>query len=534
MTDTQTRGFSGVRDSAGISAIGALEMARRIADGATTAVELVECHIARIERADALNAVVSRRFEAAVAEAAAADAFSADQRRHRPLHGVPITVKDCFAVEGLGMTLGNPQRSSGSPPPAKRDARVVQRLRDAGAIVLAKTNVPQLMIYNECVNPVAGRTLNPWDPKRTPGGSSGGAAAILAAGGAALELGSDSGGSARVPASFCGVHTLMPTPGMISRAGMADGIPGMAHLVPVISPMARRVEDLLVAANVLAERWDHRSDWLRSPRPEAVANLRIAVWPSDDAFPPSPAIARAIEFAKRALVYRGATVVEFDPPSLSELLRCFVSLWTADGSRTIRGRVHGVAADPHIRRMIMLSRLPGIARAIHLWMLKKSGDQQTAELINAAREMSVAGYWQLVGKLRDLRAGYLRDWADADVDAIICPAYGLPALLHGQALDLLPASSYAVWVNLFGLPAGVVSVSHVRAGEESRRTPDTPVAKQAVETETDSAGLPVGIQVVARPQCEQAIATVMLAVEAAVPDDDNPALHGRVDLLPDD
>jgi fatty acid amide hydrolase len=439
---------------------------------------------------------------------------------------VPISVKECFAVQGLLTTLGNPARDGNGSSLASRDARVVQLLQDAGAIVLGKTNVSQLMVYNECDNPRFGRTVNPWDKHRTCGGSSGGAAALTAAGAVALELGSDAGGSARVPAHFCGVHTLMPTPGVISRAGMADGIPGMAHLTPVPSPMARRVEDLLVTGNVLAEHPSGRFDWLRLPTPDAVRHLRVACWQAGDAFPVSPAIARAVEFAKAALVDRGATLVDFDPPPLTELLRYFVALWMADGALTVQHQVRGRAVDPSLKRMITSGRLPHLVRRLHTWRLRRQGDFETAELIDVAHGRTVEDYWRLLGKIQRLREGYLRSWADANVDAVVCPPYGLPALPHGQSLDLMPAACYAVWVNLFGLPAGVLSVTRVRVGEEGGRDERSPVARMAGQVERGSAGLPVGIQIVARPHCEQAIIAVMLAVEAAIPMDDNPAVCG--------
>src|ERR1051325_10486293 len=180
----------------------ATALAERIAKGELSAVEVVEAHIARIEQVNAqLNAVVVKRYDAARAEAKAADRRRAAGEPLGPLHGVPITVKECLDVVGTPSTFGFASRAKDL---ATADEIHVARLRNAGAIVLGKTNVAQLLLFFESDNPVYGPTNNPWNLERTPGGSSGGEAAIIAAGGSALGIGTDLGGSIRVPAALCG------------------------------------------------------------------------------------------------------------------------------------------------------------------------------------------------------------------------------------------------------------------------------------------------------------------------------------------
>lgn len=187
----------------------ATELADLIAAGRVSAVQVVQAHIARIERVNPrLNAVVVARFEQAMDEARAADARQARGELLGPLHGVPITIKECLDLVGTPSTFGMPSRRHDYPA---ADDPYVRRLREAGAIVLGKTNVPQALIYNESSNALYGRTNNPWDVRRTPGGSSGGEAAIIAACGSPLGLGTDIGGSVRLPASFCGITSLKPT-----------------------------------------------------------------------------------------------------------------------------------------------------------------------------------------------------------------------------------------------------------------------------------------------------------------------------------
>lgn len=489
-------------------------MARRVADGATTSRSLVEAHISLIEAThDRLNAVIARDFEQALAAASQADAMSHADRQHRPLHGVPITVKECFAVQGMATTLGNPTSHVGL---ARRDAEVVARLKRAGAILLGKTNVPQLMVFHECDNPRYGRTVNPWDEQRTCGGSSGGGAAAVAAGCSPCDLGSDAGGSTRIPAHFCGIHTLVPTPGSISRAGMTDGIPGMAHLTPMPAPLARRVEDLVAVINVLAACPHGRKAWIRLPDANRLDGLRMAVWANHQAFPVASAIQRAVRQAADRLQACGVEVLEFPAPPWRRLLQLFTTLWMADGARTMRQQVRGSRVDHRVARMILAARLPAMLRHVYAWQLRRTGDDLLAELFEASRRLSVAEYWRQVGELQQLRDDYLRQWNDVGLDAILCPPFGLPAFRHGDGIDLTPAACYSVWTNLFGLPAGVISTSRVQA-EEQRSGDDRlggSLGRLVEQTASHSVGLPVGVQIVARGCAEGVIAAFMLALES--------------------
>ena len=216
--------------------------------------ELLDQSIERIEAQDGnLNAVVVRDFERARMAAAAADAALA-RGEQRALLGVPITVKESFNVAGLPTTWGIPDTNV---PPAQNDAVAVSRLKASGAVVLGKTNVAMNLGDWQSVNPVYGLTRNPWDLTRTPGGSSGGSAAALAAGFVTLELGSDLGGSLRVPAHCCGIYAHKPTQALVPPRGQAPpGTPelsvGVRPDLAVVGPMARSASDLLLALEVLA------------------------------------------------------------------------------------------------------------------------------------------------------------------------------------------------------------------------------------------------------------------------------------------
>src|SRR5436190_11003530 len=251
-----TRGFAQAQDApkkpAGCEYGAAAALLAALAARQISAVELTDHAIARIEGLDArINAVVVRDFERARAAAAQADkALAAGERR--PLLGLPMTVKEAFNVAGLPTTWGFPRGKDWRPA---EDALIVARAKAAGAIVLGKTNVPVALADWQSYNDIYGTTNNPWDLGRTPGGSSGGSAASLAAGYVPLELGSDIGGSLRVPAHYCGVFAHKPTYGLVpTRGHTPPNVPPLPVDIDlaVVGPMARSAADLALALDVIA------------------------------------------------------------------------------------------------------------------------------------------------------------------------------------------------------------------------------------------------------------------------------------------
>ena len=226
------------------------ELTKALAGGQTSAVELTEAAIARIEARDGpINAVVVRDFDEALAQAKAADAALARGER-RPLLGEPMTVKESHNVAGLPTTWGSPAFGNWIAP---EDSVGVARLKAAGAVVLGKTNVPPFLSDWQTANPIYGHTRNPWNLERSPGGSSGGAAAAVAAGMVPLEFGSDIGGSIRIPAAFCGIYGHKPSFNLVPQRGhVPPGVDGMGVELAVVGPLARTAADLDLALSVLA------------------------------------------------------------------------------------------------------------------------------------------------------------------------------------------------------------------------------------------------------------------------------------------
>jgi amidase len=298
----------------------ASELAAQIRRRQISSRELVECSVARIEAHDGkLNAVVTRDFERARARAAEADEATARGEAWGALHGVPITLKDSFETAGLRTTSGHAPLSGHVPA---EDAVGVARLRAAGAVVLGKTNLPELAGDWQSFNAVFGQTNNPWDVSRVPGGSSGGAAAALAAGFVPLELGSDIGGSIRVPAGWCGVYGHKPSHGIVPTRGHIPGPPGAlgeADLA-VAGPMARTAEDLDLALSLLAGPLEDRSvAWklaLPPPRRSALREYRVAAWLDDPAAPVDAAVGARLHAIVSDLRGAGVAVDDAARPAI--------------------------------------------------------------------------------------------------------------------------------------------------------------------------------------------------------------------------
>ena len=365
--------------------------------------EVVEAHLRRIEEVNPrVNAIVQVDGERALARAR-----ELDERREPagPLHGVPFTVKDNLEAAGIEMTIGAPERAGVVPD---RDATVVARMRAAGAILLGKTNCPAYGGGIETDNPVNGRTNNPYDLDRTPGGSSGGEAAAIAAGCSPAGLGTDSGASVRLPAHFCGLAALKPTSGRVPVTGVLDDL---GQIGPLSDPrtqvgiLARSAADLPVLLAVVADT----DVPLRST--EDVRGLRVRLHTHNGLETPDRATIGAVHDAAAALLAAGAAIEEAEPP---------------------RG---------------------GHELTIDVW--RSYGDEFSAEQLYA-----------LLRRWDAYRAEMLAWFADADL--VLCPVFPEPARAHGDMNrpGELDPTSYTTPYSLTGWPAATV-----RAGSSPQGLP---------------------------------------------------------------
>ncbi|HUE70067.1 MAG TPA: amidase family protein [Pirellulaceae bacterium] len=498
--------------------LSAAELARQIARGELSSAEATERYLARIAAIEPqVHAVAIPLYDQARQEAAQADVRRAAGESLPPLHGVPITIKECFHLAGTPSCIGLAHLRDELLP---ADGTLVSRLRRAGGIVLAKTNLPQIMIWHECDNPVYGRTNNPWDLARTPGGSTGGEAALIAARGSPLGLGNDLGGSIRVPAHFSGIHGLMTTSFLLPRSGSRRTLRGMEGVISRSGPLARHVEDLDLALRVLADASDGRSEPdtqlapLASPRDVKLKGLKIACWTDDGYFPASRAIVRAVREAAEALAARGAIVEEIKPDWTGEAMEIYFGLLGADGGAGARRLSEGSQLDWRVRRIRTVAGMNRSLRHAVVAGLRLAGQRWMAAVTVEARPRSADEYWQLIDRRNAFVRRWLSDMQQAGYQAFLSPPHALPAPQHQRAIDLIPAAGYAMVPNLLGIPAGVFSISRVRAGEETGRTFARDTAeRQAAATDAGSAGLPIGVQIAALHWREDIILAIMSALE---------------------
>ncbi|MGB6974932.1 MAG: amidase [Terracidiphilus sp.] len=424
--------------------------------GAVSVVELAEAHLLQIARLNPrLNAFADFDAERVRAEARRLDETTEPRG---PLHGLPVTVKSSISTKGLRCEIGSLLHEGHVP---REDAVVVARLRAAGALILGTTNCPEFLMAYETDNLLHGRTCNPWDVERTPGGSSGGESAAIAAGMSAGGLGSDSGGSVRQPAHFTGICALKPTPGRIPGQGHLPPCVGPFSVLGAIGPMARTMEDVSLLFRVLSGQDRHDPAGvpiaLRQPSLEELRATPVGFFEDDGLVPVTPETREAVQAAARVLRAAGFRVEEFRPRMLEPLRRLWDKLFDQCGAMfyepTIRGKEDQLS--PIFREFL------GIAASLE--------PLTAAQMLDAWAELDV------------LRAKALREMDEYPV--WLCPVASVPAFRHGerswtvegQVVNYMDAVRHTQWFNTLAAPAAVVPVG---------RSPE---------------GLPIGVQVVARP-----------------------------------
>lgn len=441
-------------------------LAREIRNGRISAVEVMQRHLARIEAIRVpLNATTEVVSESALAGAEQVDDQKAKGEDPGPLGGIPFSIKDSIDLAGSRCTAGTWGRRDAAP--AERDATLVHRLKAAGAIPIAKTNLPDLLFSFETDNLIYGRTNNPYDPARTPGGSSGGESALISAGGSPLGLGSDAFGSVRLPAAFCGLAAIKPSSGRLPRTGHVPGPGGWAQAVWQIGPMARRVEDVQLAMRLLA--YPDEEDLWSPPTPLVEANaeireLRVAFFTHNGFAECSPEVVEAVEMSARFLADEGAMVREERPYGLEDVFDMEMALFGADGAEGIDAYLRDTGSDR--------------VHPLHTNFVNyiRSYKASAAEL---------AAVWARWDAYRAALARFFTRY-----DVILCPVYTQTALPHGASMreENFRGFSYTMAWNVGQVPAATV-----RCAEHN--------------------GLPINIQVVAKPWNDMLTLRVCEAIE---------------------
>ncbi len=441
----------------------ATKLAKTIQAKEISSREVVDAYLKRIDEVNPkLNAVVQLSQEKAYDQALKADEVLAHGDVLGPLHGVPITLKDSFDSAGIVSTGGTMGRKTFVP---SQDATVLTRLRVAGAILLGKTNTPELTLSYETTNLIYGQTNNPYDPQCSPGGSSGGAAAIVAAGGSAFDIGSDYGGSLRYPSHCCGITTIKPTSGRVPRTGHILPFGGVLDSFQQIGPMARYVEDLnLVLPLISGPDWiDPSIVPMPFGHPSAVdiKKLRVAFHTDNGIISPSAETANAVREAATLLDCEGAKVEEIKPNGIEQSFDIVMGLLSADGGASVQRLLKDAGTKEHT--------LP--------WL-------EFAQPIDATQIDALIMQWY---RFRSTMLTFMRDY-----DVILCPVNSFPAMAHGAADENLEALSYTMTYNMTGWPAAVV-----RGG-------------------TSPNGLPIGLQIITQPWREEVSLAVAGYLEKAM------------------
>ena len=392
------------------------EILEKIKQREVSSLEVLESFLAQVEKVNPkINAIVALDAERAKEKAIEADNKINLKSKLGPLHGLPMTIKDAFEVEGIVSTGGNPAWKDNIP---KRNAEAVQRLVDAGAIIFGKTNVPFLSSDLQSFNKIYGTTNNPWDLERTPGGSSGGSAAALAAGMTPLELGSDIGGSIRVPAHFCGLYGHKPSYNIISEVGHMPPPPGSiltGNGLSVAGPLARSPEDLEIALDVLVSAQEQDSQaWkvkLPKARTKKTKELKIAVWPDEPYAEADNEITNLIKDTAEDLKHAGAKVETVDLP---------ISFEEID-------KIYSLLLNP-----LMLAGSPKETFETLAKLNESLDPNDISELAKVARG-SVLKHadWVLVNAMRQNMRQKWREFFNK-FDVILCPTCITPAFKHNH------------------------------------------------------------------------------------------------------
>jgi amidase len=440
--------------------------------GEISVAELGEAHIRQIERLNPeINAFADFDAERVRAQARHLDA---EREPLGALHGLPVTIKSSIATAGYRCEIGSLLHKGEIPT---EDAVVVARLRAAGALILGTTNCPEFLMAYEASNLLHGCTRNPWDLKRTPGGSSGGESAAIAAGMSAAGLGSDSGGSVRVPAHFTGICSLKPTPGRIPGRGHLPPCVGPFSILGAVGPMARTMDDIALMFEALSgQDFDDPVSppvTLKHPSAEELRGKAIGFFEDDGLVPVTPETRAAVNDAAQALREAGFRVEPFRPRTLEQLRKLWWKFFVQCGAMFYEPEIRGKRA----KLSPIFSEFLSIAEA--------GGPLSATELLNAWAELDL------------LRAKTLAEMRDYPV--LLCPVASIPAFLHsertwtidGKQVEYLDAMRFTQWFNTLACPAAVIPVGRSREG------------------------LPIGVQIAGRPFEDEVVLGVAGAVDAA-------------------
>ncbi|XP_026999162.2 vitamin D3 hydroxylase-associated protein-like [Tachysurus fulvidraco] len=437
------------------------------------------------------------------------------------LYGIPVSIKDNVDIKGYDSTCGVLTKLD---DPVIKDSVVVSVLKKQGAIPFIKTNVPQGLLNYECSNPIYGRTVNPCNLQKTCGGSSGGEGALIAGGGSILGLGTDIGGSIRIPAAFCGICGLKPTNNRLSLHGINSCAKGGKTALSAVGPMARDVESLALCMRALLCTDMFTLDPTVPPIPfnqqvyESSEPLRIGYYENDGYFQPSPSMSRALRETRELLEQAGHTLVAFNPPRIVTAFHEFVLRGNlADTGATLLQHFKEGPVDQCLKYQVSLCAVPVFVKKLISLLLRPIYPRMAAAVHSICGVSSVADLWKQHTEAEVYIQETLSQWEKLELDVLLCPMLG-PAYNFNYTGKLSSALTYTALYNVLNFPVGVVPVTVVTDEDEEELKHYTGNYgdvwdKTFIKAIRGGVGLPVAVQCVARPWQEEMCLRLMREVE---------------------
>ncbi|EKM60485.1 uncharacterized protein PHACADRAFT_179748 [Phanerochaete carnosa HHB-10118-sp] len=486
----------------------------KLALGQWSSVEVTTAFYKRAIVAQQLTNCLTEIFvEKALARAKEVDEyFQQTGKTIGPLHGLPISLKDQFCIKGMDTVMGY---AGWIGKPAEKDSVLIEILYDLGAVPFVRTNVPQTLLWGETYNHVFGRTTNPYDRYMTPGGSTGGEGALLAMHGSPLGVGTDIGGSVRIPAAFCGLYSLRPSYGRLPYQGCVNSQLGQESISSVLGPMTSSPSGVLrfTKAIIDAKPWNSdplavRKPWSRDEyelgeHGNGVGMCFAIMW-DDDIVKPHPPVIRAMEITKAALEAAGHKVINWVPHRHAEIYKNTAQIFFADSG-------HDFFTDCELSGEPLIQTMSPAENAHELVL---DGLPLSRTLVEKPAHLSAYDLWQLHNEKRELRKSYLDHWEATKaitgtgraVDAIISPVSPHTACPHGCHIH----GFYTVLCNNLDLTTSVFPVSFADKDLDKKLPPhefrnqDDKAVYHLYDSELFH-GLPVGLQLIGRTLEEEGV-----------------------------
>ncbi len=469
----------------------AVDIVKNLATGKWTSEEVTIAFCKRASIAHQLvNCLTTTMFDDAIKRAKELDKhFAATGKTVGPLHGLPISLKDCFNVPGHPTSVGF---TAWALDPVQEESTIVSFLRQAGAVFYVKTNVPTSMMFAESVNNVYGRTVNPLNRNLTSGGSSGGESALIAMRGSCLGVGTDIGGSLRIPAACCGLYAIRPSLGRSPHFDSRTALAGQEAIGSVNGPMSRSIADLKMWMQAVISL----QPWLRDPKAMEIPwrditlnqKPKIAILWDNGIVTPTPPVTRALNSVVEKLMSKGYHIIDWPSTGLPEAATMCKKFFLADGGKSMR-RILQITGEPWRPEMATYEQAP---------------------------DMDVYELWQLQKARTTLQAEYLKRIVDAGVDAILGPTTPWVAPRNGQLKTVAYTNVFSVLdYSSVSFPSGLCADKELDKGLANHSTlSEIDAQVQKNYDAADVHGLPISLQLTARRSQEEKVLALVEKIEA--------------------